>query len=55
MSDYDTPYWSEVRDEDSPLERQRADAELRDWENEQRWDRLRRDDPCRPPREEKAA
>lgn len=41
MSDYDH-YWSEVRDEDSTLERERNEADLREWEAEQRQDRLGR-------------
>ena len=44
LSSYDAS-WSEVRDDDSPLERERAEADLREWETEQLWDRLRRDDP----------
>ncbi len=45
MSGYEDAYWSEVRSEDSPLEREREEAELREWEVEQLQDRLHRDDP----------
>lgn len=51
MSGYDDPYWSEVVSEGSPLERERAEADLREWELEQHWDRMRRDDPARPPKQ----
>ena len=47
MSDYVDPYWTEVVADDSPLERAREDAELREWEAEIEQDRLHRDDPMR--------
>ncbi len=37
--------WSEVVESDSPLERERAEADLREWEAERLADRLGRDDP----------
>lgn len=47
MSGYDDPFWSESIADDSPLERAREDADLREWEDEVAQDRVRRDDPCR--------
>ncbi len=38
-------YWSEIRGEDSALERERQDADLREHEEQVELDRLRRDDP----------
>ncbi len=37
-------YWSEVLEDDSALERERNDADLREHEQQVKLDRLRRDD-----------
>ncbi len=47
MSGYEDPNWSEVRSEDSSLEREREAADWREWEAELEQDRLHRDDPVR--------
>ncbi len=39
MSGYDDQYWSEVNADDSPLEQERQDADLREWEADLRRDR----------------
>lgn len=45
MSGYDDQYWSEVNTDESPLERAREDADLREWEAELERDRLIRHAP----------
>ncbi len=44
MSDF----WTESFADASQLELERDNADQREWEAEQLWDRLRRDDPCAP-------
>ncbi len=39
MGGYDDQYWSEVNADYSPLEQERQDADLREWEDELRRDR----------------